>query len=74
MTMKSTHNSSVDKTILELTPDEAKLFLEFQKRYQFMNRLADNKAFEMKRGSIEVHFDNLGEVGSVDIHYHHKLL
>lgn len=64
----------MDVTVINLTPDDAKLFIEFQKRYAFMKLLESLGAFDIKSGSIEVHFTNLGEIAKVDVHRGYKLL
>ncbi len=60
-------------TIVNMTEDEARLFVAFQKRRVFMELLESVDAFSIKGGSITIHFDNLGGVGSVDVHRHYRL-
>lgn len=60
-------------TTIQLSPEDASLFLTFQKRYLFMKVLESIGVFDLKSASIEVHFDNLGGIGSIDIHKHHRL-
>lgn len=60
----------MELTHVELTPEDAVLFLQFQKRYAFMKLLESIGAFDLKSGSIEVHFTNIGEIGSIDVHRH----
>lgn len=64
----------MELTTVQLTPEEAKLFIEFQKRYAFMQLLESVDAFNIKEGSIEVRFDNLGGIGSMEIRKHYRLL
>lgn len=61
-------------TIVELTPEDALLFMQFQKRYAFIQLLESVGAFDIKSGHITIHFDNLGGIGSVDIERHHKII
>lgn len=60
-------------TSVQLTPEEALLFIQFQKRFSFMQMLESVGAFDIRSGSVEIHFDNLGGIGSVDIHRHLRL-
>lgn len=60
-------------TKIELTPEEALLFIQFQKRFAFMKLLEEEGAFNIRSGSLEIHFDNLGGIGSIDIHRHRRL-
>lgn len=62
----------METTPIFLTKEEALLFVAFQKRYAFFRLLETLKVFELKSGSVEIHFDNLGGIGSVDIHQHFK--
>ncbi len=63
----------MELTIVNLTPEDAKLFVEFQRRYAFMKLLDSLGAFDIKSGFLTVHFDNLGEIGSVDVQKHYRL-
>ena len=63
----------MDKTAVYLTDDEALLFVQYQKRYAFMKILEDLGAFDLKSGSLTLHFDNLGGIGSVDIQRHIRI-
>lgn len=62
-----------EMVVIELTDLDARLFQQFQKRYQFIKLLEDLDAFALKNGHITIHFNNLGEVGSVDVQKHIKL-
>lgn len=62
------------KTAIYLTSEEALLFVEFQKRFAFIQALNSIGAFDIKGGSLEVHFDALGQIGSMAIHRHYKTL
>lgn len=53
-------------TKIELTNEEAILFVQFQKRYSFMQLLESVNAFDIKGGSVTVHFDRNGLIQSVD--------
>lgn len=63
-----------EQTIVTLSPQEARLFIEFQKRHAFMEMLESVDAFNIKGGSITIHFNNLGGVGSIDVQRHYRLL
>lgn len=53
-------------TKVELTENEALMFIQFQKRYSFMQLLENMGAFDIKDGSIHIHFDRIGRILSVD--------
>lgn len=63
----------MELTKIELTPEDAILFIEFQKRYAFMKLLESLDAFSIKSGFVSVHFDNLGGIASVDVQRHYRL-
>lgn len=63
----------MELTTINLTPADALLFIQYQKRYAFMKLLEDVGAFDIRSGSIEVHFDNLGGIAKVDVHKHFKV-
>lgn len=56
-----------------MTPEETKLFIEFQKRYAFVKLMESINAFDVKSGSVTIHFNNLGEIASVDKQQHYRL-
>ncbi len=62
----------MDKTAIYLTQDEAMLFIEFQKRYAFMKLLESIGAFDLRSGSVTIHFDSLGGIGSIDKQEHFR--
>jgi len=64
----------VNKIVIELTEEDSRLFMEFQKRYQFIKALEDEKVFTLRSGSVEVHFNNIGEIASISIQKHIKLI
>lgn len=59
-----------------LTEDEAKLFIEFQKRYQVMAHLLGYmdslNIFELKNCSVVMDIDNLGKVSHTAITRHYR--
>ena len=65
--------STAPQTTIYLTDIDASLFLEFQKRYAFMQLLESVKAFNIKSGSITIHFDSMGQIASVDKQEHFRL-
>lgn len=60
-------------TTIELTPEDAVLFVQFQKRFTFMKLLESVGAFDLKPGTLTVSFDNFGQIRSVDVQRHFKL-
>jgi len=63
-----------DQITVFLSPEEATLFVEFQKRFTFMKLMESLGAFSVKSGSVTIHFDNLGKIASVDKQEHYKLV
>jgi hypothetical protein len=43
-----------------MLPNDAKLFLEFQRYYDIFNLLVEKKVFEQKGAAVTLHFDNKG--------------
>lgn len=53
-------------TPVYLTEEEARMFVKFQKHYAFMEALESIKAFNIRNGSVTIHFNSLGEIKSLD--------
>ena len=53
-------------TAVYLTAEEAKYFISFQKHYSLINLLESIKAFDVRGGSVTLHFNSLGEIKGVD--------
>lgn len=53
-------------TLIELTPADALLFIEFQKRHAFMALLDSLGVFNVRNGSVTIHFDSLGQLSTVE--------
>lgn len=51
---------------IQLTDFEAKAFAQFQKHRELIGVLESVDAFNIKGGSITIHFDALGRIGAVD--------
>lgn len=64
-------NSSL--TVVELTMEDAALFIEFQKRYSFIQLLNSLGVFDLKSASVTINFDVYGQIGSVEKREHFKL-
>lgn len=60
-------------TPVYLTDDDCLLFVEFQKRHAFIKLMDSLGVFNIKGGSVEVHFDKFGQILSVDIHNHYRV-
>lgn len=60
------------KTEIQLTEEDAKAFIKFQKHYALIMALDDLGAFEVLNGSVEIHFDDHGRVGLINIHRHFR--
>ncbi len=59
-------------TTIQLTDDEAKAFIKFQKHYVMVNLLESLNVFEMKNGSVQIHFDHEGKIRWVEINRKYK--
>lgn len=56
----------MELTTIQLTPEDANLFIEFQKRHAFMQLLNSLNVFNLKSGSFIINFDSMGQIGSVE--------
>lgn len=62
-----------DLTTVQLSPEDALLFIQFQKRYAFIQLMESMGLFNLKSGSITIHLDNIGQIASVDKVQHHRV-
>ena len=53
-------------TTIQLTDLEAKTFMKFQKHRALIDLLEKIEAFEVKPGSVTIHFDTFGGITSVE--------
>lgn len=60
-------------TTIELSTEDALLFIEFQKRYALIKALEVAGAFSAMPGKVIIHFDNLGTVRQVDVEKYFKI-
>lgn len=56
----------MDKTIIELSAQDALEFVEFQKRFAFFQVLESLKVFDIRNGSVTINFDGMGGISSID--------
>lgn len=56
-----------DITIVELTPFDAKLFMQFQKHYAFIKLMDSLSVFDVTSGSVTIHFNGSGKIGAVEM-------
>jgi len=56
----------MNTVIITLSEDDARLFVEFQKNYNLFKLLDSVKAFDIRDGSIRIHFNHLGQIGVID--------
>lgn len=59
-----------DLILMQFTPEQAIEMAALSKRYAFLKLLEESGAFDIRNGSLTVHFDHLGAVGSIDKHVH----
>lgn len=55
-------------TTVELTKEDALLFVEFQKRHALFALLESLGAFAIRNGSVTINFDSMGAISSVNKH------
>lgn len=55
-------------TKIELTSEEALLFIQFQKRYAFIKLMESINAFDTKDGSVTINFNRVGLILSIEKH------
>lgn len=53
---------------VSLSPEEALLLVQLEKRKALMNIIEEAGGFDIKSGHITIHFDGNGVVGSVEVH------
>lgn len=63
-----------DTTTVSLTSAEANLFVTFQKHFSLIQLLESIGAFNVKSGSVTIHFNALGQIGSIDKQQHYRPL
>ncbi len=55
-----------------LTPEDVLVFQAFQKHYTLIGLLDSLDVFGIRNGSVTIHFDTNGKIGSVDKHQHYR--
>jgi hypothetical protein len=56
--------------VVELNEEDARLFTMFQEHHDFIKLLKNIGVFNIKNGSVTVHFSHVGEIVSVDKQEH----
>jgi len=64
--------NTLPTTTVFLTEEEAILFVKFQKHRALMGLLESIHAFDVKAGSVTIHFTKLGEIAGVDKQEHYS--
>ena len=57
-----------DQITVFMTDIEAQQFVVFQKYHALVGLLESIKAFDVKSGSVEIHFDHMGRIKSLEKH------
>lgn len=52
-------------TTVELSKEDALLFIEFQKRYAFVAMMESLGVFDIRNGSVTINFDSRGAISTV---------
>lgn len=55
-------------TIIELNDIDAAAFLMFRKYQTKIALLIENRVLELQNGSAEIHFNQQGDIASIDMH------
>lgn len=63
----------MDKIPINLTPDEALLFVTFQKHHALIALLDSIGAFDIRSGSVTIHFDSVGRISTAETNRHYRL-
>lgn len=58
-------------TTIQLSDEDARAFINFQKHYTMINLMDSLGVFNITNGSVEIHFDTIGQIAKVDIHTHY---
>lgn len=58
--------------MIGLTELEAQQFVQFQKHRAFIGLLDSLKVFDIRDGSVTIHFNSLGEIKTVDKHIYYR--
>jgi hypothetical protein len=56
-----------NKIKVELTEEQAELFVFLQKNYNNIKKLADSQVFTFTTKKATIHLDNKGEINGVDV-------
>lgn len=59
-------------TTIQLTEDEAKLFVQFQKHFAMIGLLDSVGTFDLQNASIKINFDSYGKIGSIEKHQFYR--
>ena len=63
----------MEPIIVTMSDSDAKMFIEFQKRYAFIQLLESIGAFNLKSASLTINFDAFGQIASLEKKEHYKL-
>lgn len=55
-------------TTLELNDADAAAFLLFRQHQAKLMLLIDNRVFDLRNGSAEIHFNHDGDIAAIDMH------
>jgi hypothetical protein len=58
--------------LVQFTPDQAKEVALLNKHYAFIKLLDSLGVFDLKKATVVLNFNDLGQIGSVDINKHYK--
>ncbi len=72
--MASLSNTTEKPVLVALTPEEARLFVEFQKHRDLFEILVEKEVFTIKGGYVTIHFTNKGAVGSLEVHRRYGII
>ena len=61
----------MEQTTIFLSPEDAQLFVQFQKRYLFVKLLESLGVFDLKKARVTIDFDKFGQIAGLDINKHY---
>lgn len=59
--------------LVQFTPEQAKEAALLNKHYAFIKLLESLDVFSLKKATLTINFDEVGSIGSIDIHKHYKV-
>jgi hypothetical protein len=65
--------ADINNISIKLSEDDARLFIRFQKYHALIQLLESKGAFDIKGGSITLHFGGGGQIKAIDKHQYYQV-